>query len=99
MRLAGIVPWAHIEEIYIHNLSDETGRPALSSRIAFGAILIRAYDHLADEKTVENIQENHYQGLAKLHANSSLPQKRSRRYPFDKASTKCKPWNFQNLYF
>ncbi len=40
VRLAGIMPWDRIEEIYIHNMSDETGRPALSSRIAFGAIFI-----------------------------------------------------------
>ncbi len=39
VRLAGIMPWDRIEEIYIQNLSDETGRPALNSRIAFGAIL------------------------------------------------------------
>ncbi len=27
--LAGIMPWEYIEEIYIRNLSNETGRPAL----------------------------------------------------------------------
>jgi len=72
VRLAGIVPWAHIEEIYTQNLSDETGRPALSSRIAFGAIFIKEYDRLTDERTVENIQENPYMqyflGLHEFHS-------------------------------
>ncbi len=60
VRLAGLLPWEHIEEIYVPNLSEETGRPALSSRIAFGAIFIHEYDHLTDERTVESIQENPY---------------------------------------
>jgi len=55
VRLASIVPWAHIEEIYIQNLSEAAGRPALSSRIAFWVIFIKEYDRLTDEKTVENI--------------------------------------------
>ncbi len=60
VRLAGIMPWRYIEEVYIQNLSNETGRPALTSRIAFGSIFIKEYDHLTDERTVENIQENPY---------------------------------------
>jgi len=72
VRLASIVPWAHIEGIYIQKLSEETGRPALSSRIAFGAIFIKEYDHLTDERTVENIQENPYMqyflGLHEFHS-------------------------------
>ncbi len=72
VRLASIMPWDHIENIYVQNLSDETGRPALSSRIAFGAIFIKEYDHLTDERTVENIQENPYMqyflGLHEFHS-------------------------------
>ncbi len=71
VRLAGILPWRHIEEIYIQNLSEKTGRPALSSRIAFGAIFIKAYEHLTDERTIESIQENPYMqyflGLHEFH--------------------------------
>jgi len=54
------IPWDRIEEICIRNLSEETGRPALSSRLAFGAIFIEEYDHLTDERTVEAIHENLY---------------------------------------
>ena len=72
VRLAGIMPWDRIEEIYIQNLSDETGRPALTSRIAFGSVFIKEYDHLTDERTVESIQENPYMqyflGLHEFHS-------------------------------
>ena len=52
MRLAGLMPWEYIEEIYAQNMSSETGRPAISSRIAFGAIFIKEYCHITDEDTV-----------------------------------------------
>ena len=58
--LAGIMPWEYIEEIYVKNLSEETGRPAISSRIAFGAIFIKEFCHLTDEGTVQELQENSY---------------------------------------
>lgn len=71
VRLAGILPWEYIEEIYAQNMSDETGRPAISSRIAFGAIFIKEYCHITDEDTVTNLQENSYMqyfvGLHEFH--------------------------------
>ncbi len=71
VQMAGIMPWEHIEEIYARNLSIETGRPALSSRIAFGAIYIKEYSNLTDEGTVAAIQENPYMqyflGLHEFH--------------------------------
>ena len=60
VRLAAIMPWKYIEDIYTQNLSGETGRPAISSRIAFGAIFIKEFCHFTDESTVQNIQENSY---------------------------------------
>ena len=60
VRLAGIMPWEYIEDIYAKNLSGATGRPAISSRIAFGAIFIKEFCHLTDEGTVQEIQENSY---------------------------------------
>ncbi len=74
VRLAGLLPWERIEEIYVANLNEETGRPALSARIVFGAIFIHEYDHLTDERTVESIQENLYMqcflGLHEFHSES-----------------------------
>ena len=72
VQLAGIMPWEYIEKVYIQNLSEETGRPAISSRIAFGAIFIKEYCHFTDESTVENLQENSYMqyfvGLHEFHS-------------------------------
>lgn len=71
VRLAGLMPWEYIEEIYAQNMSSETGRPAISSRIAFGAIFIKEYCHITDEDTVTNLQENSYMqyfvGLHEFH--------------------------------
>ena len=60
VRLADIMPWEYIEDIYAKTLSGETGRPAISSRIAFGAIFIKEFCRLTDEGTVQEIQENSY---------------------------------------
>lgn len=48
VRLAEMMPWEHIEEIYAQNMSEETGRPAIPSRIAFGAIFIKEYCHIGN---------------------------------------------------
>ena len=54
------------------NMSEETGRPAISSRIAFGAIFIKEYCHITDDDTVQQLQENSYMqyfvGLHEFHA-------------------------------
>ena len=72
VRMAEIMPWGYIEEIYVRNLSEETGRPALSSRIAFGSIFIKEHEKLSDEGTVQNLQENAYMqyflGLHEFHS-------------------------------
>ena len=72
VQLAGIMPWEYIEKVYIQNLSEKTGRPAISSRIAFGAIFINTYCHLTDEGTGQELQENSYMqyfvGLHEFHA-------------------------------
>ena len=70
--LADIMPWEHIEELYVQNMSEETGRPAIPSRMAFGAVFINAYDHLTDKGAVQSLQENSYMqyfvGLHEFHA-------------------------------
>ena len=60
VRLAGIMPWDHIEEIYLRTMSTETGRRAFPSRIAFGSIFIKEYRNFTDEECVVEIQENPY---------------------------------------
>ena len=38
VRLSELMPWEKVEEIYLQTMSIETGREAISARIAFGAI-------------------------------------------------------------
>lgn len=74
VRMAGIMPWDHIEEIYLRTMSTETGRRALPSRIAFGAIFIKEYRNLTDEECVAEIQENPYmQYFLGLHTFQQVP--------------------------
>ena len=72
VKLAGIMPWEYIEKVYMKNMSEESGRPAITSRIAFGALFINTFCHLTDEGTVQALQENSYMqyfvGLHEFHA-------------------------------
>lgn len=60
VRLASVMPWDRIEEIYLRTMSTETGRKALPARMAFGAIYIKESENLTDEGCVTAIQENPY---------------------------------------
>lgn len=60
VRLASIIPWEHIEDVYMESVDLEQGRPATPSRVAFGAIFIKENDNLTDEGTVAAIAENPY---------------------------------------
>ena len=55
-----MMPWEHIEQIYMASFQSERDRPAISSRIAFGSIFIKENDNLTDEGTVAAIAENPY---------------------------------------
>lgn len=74
VKLASVLPWDYIEEIYMQSFDDKNGRPAISSRIAFGSIFIKEYDNLTDEGTVSAIAENPYmQYFLGLHAFQAEP--------------------------
>lgn len=60
VKLASVMPWDEIEKIYLKSFDSDQGRPAISSRIAFGAIFIKEYDNLTDVGTVSAIAENPY---------------------------------------
>lgn len=61
IQLAKIVPWDKIEDIYSQKFQNwKEGRPAKPSRIAVGALIIRAKLRLTDEETVQAIIENPY---------------------------------------
>lgn len=58
--LADAIPWDAIENKYANLFQSKVGRPALSLRIAFGALLIKERLNISDEETCEQIRENHY---------------------------------------
>jgi len=61
IKLGKHIPWQEIEELYASSLSASgKGAPALSVRVAFGAMLIKERLGLSDEETVEQIRENPY---------------------------------------
>ena len=60
VKLEAMMPWEFIEDIYAESMSMDTGAPAISSRIAFGAQFIKESENLTDERTVEYIAENPY---------------------------------------
>lgn len=62
VKLAGIMPWDMIEDIYAAKFKEEKpdGRPPISARIAFGSLFIQSREHTVDERTLENITENPY---------------------------------------
>ena len=58
--LAAMLPWAKLAEIYARRLSKSKGRPALPSRVAIGALIIKHKLRLPDEEVIPAIQENPY---------------------------------------
>jgi len=59
--LSKIIPWDEIDKKYSKGFAKSgMGAPAKSSRIAFGALLIKERLGLTDEETVEQIIENPY---------------------------------------
>ena len=74
VKLAGMMPWDFIEDVYAESMSEDEGAPANSSRIAFGAQYIKENENLTDERTVEYIAENPYaQYFLGLHAFTDKP--------------------------
>ena len=60
VKLAAIMPWDFIEDIYAESMSEDDGAPAISSRIAFGSLYIKENENLVDRRTLEYIAENPY---------------------------------------
>ena len=60
VKLAAMMPWDYIEDIYAESMCLDNGAPAISSRIAFGSNIIKENENLTDERTLEHIAENAY---------------------------------------
>lgn len=60
-HLASQTPWEIIEDCYAESLAGTgMGCPALSGRVAYGALIIKERLGITDEETVEQIKENPY---------------------------------------
>ena len=61
VKIAKFIPWDEFESLYSKSLSgSQMGSPALSVRIAIGALIIKERLGASDEETVEQIRENPY---------------------------------------
>jgi len=61
VQLEKMIPWDLVEAIYRKSLAQSgKGAPALTSRIAFGSLIIQARKNLTDRQVVEEIRENPY---------------------------------------
>ena len=61
VRLAKLIPWTEVEKVYASSLAGTgQGAPAMSVRVALGALIIKERLGASDEETVEQIRENHY---------------------------------------
>ena len=59
IQLSQLVPWDTVQTLYSKSFPvTKMGAPALSGRIAFGALIIKERLNCTDEETVSQIQEN-----------------------------------------
>ena len=74
VKMARLMPWEMIEDIYAGSFKAENteGRPPIPARIAFGALYIKESENFPAGRTVEHIAENAYMqyflGLKEFHA-------------------------------
>jgi len=60
VKLAKIIPWSKLEEMYADQFKSRTGQPAISFRMALGSLLIKERYGFSDEETVAQITMNPY---------------------------------------
>ena len=60
MKLAGLMPWNELDEIYRRYFSERMGRPAKDSRLMIGLLVVKHIERQSDEKTVLEFMENPY---------------------------------------
>jgi hypothetical protein len=60
VKLAAIVPWDSLANIYCHKLNASSGRKSVDVRLVIGALIVKHKLKLDDRGTVAMIQENMY---------------------------------------
>ena len=58
--MANLIPWLEFEQEYALIFDEKLGAPALSFRVALGALIIQQKLKITDRETVEIIKENPY---------------------------------------
>lgn len=59
-KLAEIIPWDELADIYYQSLSKNMGQPAIDARIVIGALIVKHKLGLDDREAIETIRENPY---------------------------------------
>jgi transposase, IS5 family len=59
-KLAAMIPWNDLADIYYQSLSKMMGPPAIDARIVIGALIVKHKLTLDDRETIETIRENPY---------------------------------------
>jgi hypothetical protein len=60
VKLAKIIPWDELSQVYSQKMSKKMGRRGINPRIVIGAVIIKHIKSLSDEDTIEEIRENPY---------------------------------------
>ncbi len=60
VKMAELVPWDEMAEVFFDSLSKDQGRPTVDLRIILGAMMVKYVENLSDEDTIQYIQENIY---------------------------------------
>jgi hypothetical protein len=60
VKLAAIIPWDKLANIYYRKMSSDFGAPSLSARMVIGAVIIKHMLNVDDREVVAQIQENMY---------------------------------------
>lgn len=60
VKLAGLIPWGELEELYRGYFSAWRGRPAKDSRLMCGLLIVKHIDRESDEGVVEKFLESPY---------------------------------------
>jgi len=59
-KLAALIPWDELADIYYRGLSKKMGPPTIDARIVIGALIVKHKLGLDDRETIETIRENPY---------------------------------------
>jgi transposase, IS5 family len=60
VKLAGLITWDKLANIYYRRMSDSQGAPTIDARMVIGAVIIKHVLDIDDREVVEQIKENVY---------------------------------------